>query len=103
MITLKDSASFEETIKRSRFIAHAARVTTQGESLDFYESVADPEATHNCWAWRINFQVRSNDDGEPGGTGGRPMLKHGTAVVSGTASDPRQLPVVPSCATTSPR
>ena len=74
MITLKDSASFEETIKRSRFIAHAARVTTQGESLDFYESVADPEATHNCWAWRINFQVRSNDDGEPGGTAVRPML-----------------------------
>jgi uncharacterized YigZ family protein len=74
MITLKDSASFEETIKKSRFIAHAARVTTQGESLDFYESVADPEATHNCWAWRINFQVRSSDDGEPGGTAGRPML-----------------------------
>ena len=74
MLTLKEPASFEENIKKSRFIAHAARVTSQAESLDFYESVADPDATHNCWAWRINFQVRSSDDGEPGGTAGRPML-----------------------------
>jgi len=74
MLTLKGSASFEEFIKKSRFIAHAAHVTSQRESLDFYESVADPEATHNCWAWRVNFQVRSSDDGEPGGTAGRPML-----------------------------
>jgi uncharacterized YigZ family protein len=74
MLTLKGSARFEEHIKKSRFIAHSARVTSQRESLDFYESVADPEATHNCWAWRVNFQVRSSDDGEPGGTAGRPML-----------------------------
>lgn len=74
MLTLKDPTSFEETIKKSRFIGHAARVTSQAESLDFYESVIDPQATHNCWAWRINFQVRSSDDGEPSGTAGRPML-----------------------------
>ncbi len=74
MLTLKDPASFEEIIKKSRFIAHAGRVTSQAESLDFYESVIDRQATHNCWAWRINFQVRSSDDGEPSGTAGRPML-----------------------------
>lgn len=74
MLTLKDNANFEETIKKSRFIAHAAHVTSQADSLDFYESVIDPQATHNCWAWRINFQVRSSDDGEPSGTAGRPML-----------------------------
>jgi len=74
MLTLEHSASFEETIKKSRFIGHAARVTSQAESLDFYESVIDQQATHNCWAWRINFQVRSSDDGEPSGTAGRPML-----------------------------
>lgn len=74
MLTLKKPASFEEVIKKSRFIGHAARVTSQAESLDFYESVIDPQATHNCWAWRINFQVRSSDDGEPSGTAGRPML-----------------------------
>ncbi len=74
MLTLKKPASFEEIIKKSRFVGHAARVTSQAESLDFYESVIDPQATHNCWAWRINFQVRSSDDGEPGGTAGRPIL-----------------------------
>lgn len=74
MLTLKKPSSFEEVIKKSRFIGHAARVTSQAESLDFYESVIDPQATHNCWAWRINFQVRSSDDGEPSGTAGRPML-----------------------------
>jgi len=74
MLTLKGTASYEEIIKKSRFIAHAACVTSQAESLDFYESVMDSQATHNCWAWRINFQVRSSDDGEPSGTAGRPML-----------------------------
>jgi len=74
MLTLNSRASFEETIKKSRFIGHAARVSSQAESLEFYESVIDPQATHNCWAWRINFQVRSSDDGEPSGTAGRPML-----------------------------
>ncbi|NOR19022.1 MAG: IMPACT family protein [Xanthomonadales bacterium] len=74
MLTLKANASFEEVIKKSRFIGHTARVSSLAESLDFYESVIDPQATHNCWAWRINFQVRSSDDGEPSGTAGRPML-----------------------------
>ncbi len=74
MLTLKNPTSFEETIKKSRFIAHAACVTSQAESLDFFESVIDPQATHNCWAWRINFQIRSSDDGEPSGTAGRPIL-----------------------------
>ena len=29
---------------------------------------------HNCWAWKIGAQYRSSDDGEPGGTAGRPIL-----------------------------
>ena len=74
MLTLKGAASYEEVIKKSRFIAHAGHVTSQAESLDFFESIADHQASHNCWAWRINFQVRSSDDGEPSGTAGRPIL-----------------------------
>jgi uncharacterized YigZ family protein len=74
MLTLARPASYEEPIKKSRFIAHAAAVGTQAESLAFFKSVADPQATHNCWAWRIAFQVRSSDDGEPSGTAGRPIL-----------------------------
>jgi len=74
MLTPRNPATFEEIIKKSRFIAHAACVTSQAQSLDFFESVADPDASHNCWAWRINFQIRSSDDGEPSGTAGRPIL-----------------------------
>ena len=65
---------FETTIKRSRFIAHVGKVSTEEETLQFYESVVDPGASHNCWAWRINARHRFNDDGEPGGTAGRPIL-----------------------------
>ncbi len=74
MLTLAGTCRYEEVIKRSRFIAHASRVRTQAESLEFYDSVMDAQATHNCWAWRINYQVRFNDDGEPSSSAGRPIL-----------------------------
>lgn len=74
MQTLAGPASIEIEIRRSRFIAHAARVDSLAETLEFYESVADPSATHNCWAWRLDHQYRSNDDGEPASTAGRPIL-----------------------------
>jgi uncharacterized YigZ family protein len=71
--TLAAPARFEAEIKRSRFIAHAARVDSMADTLDFYESVADPSATHNCWAWRLDHQYRFNDDGEPASTAGKPI------------------------------
>ena len=74
MRTLNAPATFEVNIKRSRFIAHASRVDSQADTQGFYESVADPAATHNCWAWRLDYQYRFNDDGEPASTAGRPIL-----------------------------
>ncbi len=74
MRTLSAPATFEVVIKRSRFVAHAAHVDSQADTLDFFESVADPAATHNCWAWRLDYQYRFNDDGEPASTAGRPIL-----------------------------
>lgn len=73
--TLAVAASFENLIKRSRFLAHAARCRNEDEARLFLESVADPAATHNCWAWRAGQQYRFDDDGEPGGTAGRPILQ----------------------------
>ena len=73
MKTLAAPARFEAEIKRSRFIVHAARVDSMADTLDFYESVADPSATHNCWAWRLDHQYRFNDDGEPASTAGKPI------------------------------
>jgi len=74
MRTLATSTCIEIEIKRSRFIAHAARVDSLADTLSFYESVADHTASHNCWAWRLDHQYRFNDDGEPGGTAGKPIL-----------------------------
>ena len=74
MHTLADPASFEVVIKRSRFIAHAGRVDSQADTLKYYQSVADPAASHNCWAWSLDHQYRFNDDGEPASTAGRPIL-----------------------------
>jgi uncharacterized YigZ family protein len=74
MRTLDRPATFEAEIKRSRFIAHSARVDTLADTLSFYESVADPQASHNCWAWRLDHQYRFNDDGEPASTAGKPIL-----------------------------
>jgi putative IMPACT (imprinted ancient) family translation regulator len=74
MRTLAARCHFEEVIRRSRFLAHAAPCVSQADTLAFYESVADSSASHNCWAWRVNLQTRFNDDGEPGSTAGRPIL-----------------------------
>ena len=74
MRTLAAPASIEIEIKRSRFIAHAARVDKLNDTLDFFESVADSTASHNCWAWRLDHQYRFNDDGEPASTAGKPIF-----------------------------
>ena len=73
MKTLASPATVEVEIKRSRFVAHAARVDSLAETLEFYESVADPAATHNCWAWKLDHQYRFNDDGEPSSSAGKPI------------------------------
>jgi len=73
-VLLAAPCRFETEIKRSRFIAHASPVENEAATLDYFEAVADQSANHNCWAWRINGRYRSSDDGEPGGTAGRPIL-----------------------------
>ena len=74
MKTLAAACRYEESIRKSRFIAYAAPVKTQADTLAFYESVADQRATHNCWAWRVDHIYRFSDDGEPSGSAGRPIL-----------------------------
>lgn len=74
MKTLAAAATVEIEIKRSRFVAHAARVDSMADTLEFYESVADPAATHNCWAWKLDHRYRFNDDGEPASTAGKPIF-----------------------------
>jgi len=72
--TLAAPCDFQETIRKSRFLAKAAPVSSPEDAQAFIQAVSDPSATHNCWAWKIGSQYRFSDDGEPGGTAGRPML-----------------------------
>lgn len=72
--TLVGPCEFREEIRKSRFITLAAPISSAAQAQAFIEQNSDLDATHNCWAWKLADQYRSNDDGEPGGTAGRPIL-----------------------------
>lgn len=72
--TLIGLCEYREEIRKSRFIALAAPITSTAEAQAFIEQHSDLNASHNCWAWKLADQYRSSDDGEPGGTAGRPIL-----------------------------
>jgi uncharacterized YigZ family protein len=74
MFTLAQETVYEEEIKKSRFIVKAAAVSGPDEALAFLERIRENRATHHCWAYKIGQQYRFSDDGEPGGTAGRPIL-----------------------------
>ena len=73
-LTLSVACNYQEEIRKSRFLAQAAPVRSAAEAQAFIQLASDPGASHNCWAWKVGQQYRSSDDGEPGGTAGRPML-----------------------------
>lgn len=65
--------------KKSRFIATVTPVESEDEALQFIEAMRKKywDARHNCYAYVIgerNELQRFSDDGEPGGTAGKPML-----------------------------
>ncbi|UVK99434.1 YigZ family protein [Pseudomonas sp. B21-048] len=72
--TLSGFCEYREEIRKSRFIALAGPITSASDAQAFIEQHSDLNASHNCWAWKLGDQCRSSDDGEPGGTAGRPIL-----------------------------
>ncbi|MBK7428372.1 MAG: YigZ family protein [Saprospiraceae bacterium] len=65
--------------KGSKFYAYAFPVISTKEIQDYLDQVKKnhPKARHACYAWRLGVDgnnYRSNDDGEPSGTAGRPIL-----------------------------
>lgn len=75
--TASQRAEHEEVIKGSRFLAWVAPVTGTDEAQGLLQEAREryPDASHHCWAWRCGAEQRFSDDGEPGGTAGRPMLE----------------------------
>jgi uncharacterized YigZ family protein len=70
----------EIIIQKSRFIAHVKRAENEIEAQDFIQALKKKywDASHNCSAYLIgeNDQIqKANDDGEPSGTAGVPILE----------------------------
>ncbi|UVE18397.1 IMPACT family protein [Pseudomonas sp. LS44] len=72
--TLDAPCEYREEIRKSRFHALAAPIGSAAEAQAFIVAHSDAAASHNCWAWKVGNQYRFSDDGEPGGTAGRPIL-----------------------------
>lgn len=79
-LTVKAKGSDELIIQKSRFIGYVRRVETEEDAQAFIQEIKKKhyDATHNCSAYIIgeNDQIqKANDDGEPGGTAGVPILE----------------------------
>ncbi|MEZ5660070.1 MAG: YigZ family protein [Burkholderiaceae bacterium] len=74
--TLAAPVSAQTLVRKSRFIARVVPVADRAAALALVQAERDahPNATHVCWALLAGGDSAANDDGEPGGTAGRPML-----------------------------
>ena len=77
---LLEGGQGEYVEKKSRFIATLRRCDSEEEAMGFVEEMRKRywDARHNCYAFIVGERgelARCSDDGEPGGTAGRPMLE----------------------------
>ncbi|MGM0541374.1 MAG: YigZ family protein [Pseudomonadota bacterium] len=76
-----EQAVAEITIKKSRFIAYARHIVSREAGMVWLAEIKAeyPDARHHCWAYLIGHpncatNAGMGDDGEPGGTAGKPIL-----------------------------
>ncbi|QPP10105.1 YigZ family protein [Streptomyces bathyalis] len=79
-VTVSGEGEHETEVSRSRFVCVLAPAASEEEARAFIARVRaqHPGATHHCWAYVIGADgglQKSDDDGEPGGTAGLPMLQ----------------------------
>lgn len=77
--TIEKTATAEYKDRGSKFLAYAFPVKTTEAVKECLQEVKKehPKATHHCYAYRLGtdgLQFRANDDGEPSGTAGKPIL-----------------------------
>ena len=78
--TIKDSGTGEYVEKKSRFIGYVCHVENEEEADAFISDIKKKnyDARHNCFAYSVGEDTviqRFSDDGEPGGTAGKPILE----------------------------
>jgi uncharacterized YigZ family protein len=80
-LILQGELSFQEVIKKSRFITYLAHIEGKQQAVDYLQSIKGlhKEARHHCWAYiaaspKDSVQMGCSDDGEPKGTAGKPMM-----------------------------
>ncbi len=78
-LSIKKTGNFKIFIKKSQFICHVKRTNNQKEAEDFIAQVKKENfsANHNCFAYVLGMHdeiVKQNDNGEPSGTAGAPIL-----------------------------
>ncbi len=77
--TIKTGAKGIYKEKGSKFIAISKHITSEDEFKVFLDKIKKEfyDARHHCYAWRLGLEddrYRSNDDGEPSGSAGKPIL-----------------------------
>ena len=76
MKTIKEFISREYIIQKSKFITNLYPISKEEDIEKILKELNDTynDATHICYAYIFDNRMRANDDGEPGGTAGLPML-----------------------------
>ena len=74
MRSIKEITTNTIIIKKSEFITTLIPCNDEKEIKDLIELYSKDDATHNCVAYRVGPLEKADDDGEPSGTAGLPML-----------------------------
>lgn len=76
MNTIKETIENTLIIKNSRFITFIYNINDINDIDKYLKLVKDKykDATHYCYAYILPNNIKCNDDGEPGGTAGKPIL-----------------------------
>lgn len=76
MLSIKNNVENTIVINKSTFITNLFKVSSIDEINNYIETIKSKykDATHNCYAYILENTKRFNDDGEPNGTAGKPIL-----------------------------
>lgn len=77
MKTILENFFFQIEIEKSKFLGYAIAINSEEEAKEEINKIRKehPKATHHCYAYVLKDKQKSNDDGEPAGTAGIPILE----------------------------